>query len=104
MERLASNARHFGVAVPLVAGWSDIGAWDAVWQVSPKDADGNVGRGRVLFEGSSDTFAHSDGRLVACVGVAGGAGVETAPAALAVAKDRRQRGKAGAARPRAELR
>ncbi len=102
MERIASDARLFGVAVPLVAGWSDIGAWDAVWQVSPKDADGNVGRGRVLFEGSSDTFAHSDGRLVACVGVAGVVVVETADAVLVVAKDRVQDVKAVVERLKAE--
>ncbi len=90
MESIGAEAGLAGVVVPLVAGWSDVGAWDAVWQVSHKDASGNVARGRVLFEDVSDTFAHSDGRLVACVGVRGVVVVETADAVLVAAKDRVQ--------------
>ena len=90
MESLGANARLAGVVVPLVAGWSDVGAWDAVWQVSNKDASGNVARGRVMFEDVTDTFAHSDGRLVACVGVHGVVVVETADAVLVAARDRVQ--------------
>ncbi|WP_322009321.1 mannose-1-phosphate guanylyltransferase/mannose-6-phosphate isomerase [Paraburkholderia sp. J12] len=90
MESIGADARLAGVVVPFVAGWSDVGAWDAVWQVSNKDASGNVARGRVLFEDVSDTFAHSDGRLVACVGVRGVVVVETADAVLVAAKDRVQ--------------
>jgi mannose-1-phosphate guanylyltransferase/mannose-6-phosphate isomerase len=72
------------VAVPLDAGWSDVGSWDALWQISLKDEAGNVARGRVLFEGASDTYAHSDGRLIACVGTRDLVIVET-PDALLVA-------------------
>jgi mannose-1-phosphate guanylyltransferase / mannose-6-phosphate isomerase len=94
MESIGTDARLAGVVVPLVAGWSDVGAWDAVWQVCDKDSSGNVARGRVLFEDVSDTFAHSDGRLVACVGVHGVVVVETADAVLVAAKDRVQNVKA----------
>jgi len=97
MERIGGDAPHLpfsGVVVPLIAGWSDVGAWDAVWQLSQKDASGNVARGRVLLEGATDTFAHSDGRLVACVGVTGVVVVETADAVLVAAKDRVQEVKA----------
>jgi mannose-1-phosphate guanylyltransferase / mannose-6-phosphate isomerase len=90
MESIGADARLGGVVVPLVAGWSDVGAWDAVWQVSDKDPNGNVARGRVLFEDVTDTFAHSDGRLVACVGVSGVVVVETADAVLVAAKHRVQ--------------
>ncbi|WP_321815794.1 MULTISPECIES: mannose-1-phosphate guanylyltransferase/mannose-6-phosphate isomerase [unclassified Paraburkholderia] len=90
MESIGAEARLAGVVVPLVAGWSDVGAWDAVWQVSDKDASGNVARGRVLFEDSTESFAHSDGRLVACVGVHNVVVVETADAVLVAAKDRVQ--------------
>jgi mannose-1-phosphate guanylyltransferase / mannose-6-phosphate isomerase len=90
MESVGADARLPGVVVPLVAGWSDVGAWDAVWQVSDKDPNGNVARGRVLFEDVTDTFAHSDGRLVACVGVSGVVVVETADAVLVAAKHRVQ--------------
>ncbi|QGZ60719.1 mannose-1-phosphate guanylyltransferase/mannose-6-phosphate isomerase [Paraburkholderia acidisoli] len=94
MESLGADAQFnetpAGVVVPLRSGWSDVGAWDAVWQVSQKDASGNVARGRVLLEDTTDTFAHSDGRLVACVGVHGVVVVETADAVLVAAKDRVQ--------------
>jgi mannose-1-phosphate guanylyltransferase/mannose-6-phosphate isomerase len=94
MERIAQEPRFPGVVVPLTAGWSDVGAWDAVWDMSEKDDDGNVARGRVIFEGSADSFAHSDGRLVACVGVTGVVVVETADAILVASKDRVQEVKA----------
>ncbi|TAM03765.1 MAG: mannose-1-phosphate guanylyltransferase/mannose-6-phosphate isomerase [Paraburkholderia sp.] len=94
MESVGADAQLAGVVVPLAAGWSDVGAWDALWQVSGKDACGNVARGRVLFEDVNDTFVHSDGRLVACVGVRDVVVVETADAVLVAAKDRVQSVKA----------
>ncbi|WP_133649019.1 mannose-1-phosphate guanylyltransferase/mannose-6-phosphate isomerase [Paraburkholderia flava] len=106
MERIGGDGLEGlkGVVVPLVAGWSDVGAWDAVWQVSAKDAAGNVARGPVLFEGTTDSFVHSDGRLVACVGVAGVVVVETADAVLVAARDRVQDVKAIVGRLKAEQR
>src|SRR5690606_954321 len=49
MEPLCSKGNGAGNAlmVPLDAGWSDIGSWSALWQVSDKDAEGNVLRGDV---------------------------------------------------------
>jgi mannose-1-phosphate guanylyltransferase/mannose-6-phosphate isomerase len=73
-----------------------------VWAVSGKDVDGNVARGRVLFEGSTDSFAHSDGRLVACVGVNGVVVIETADAVLVAAKDRVQEVRSIVSRLKAE--
>jgi mannose-1-phosphate guanylyltransferase/mannose-6-phosphate isomerase len=94
MERIAREPGFSGVVIPLEAGWSDVGAWDAVWELSEKDQDGNVARGRALFEGSTGSFAHSDGRLVACVGLSGVVVVETADAILVASKDRVQEVKA----------
>ena len=54
--------------VPLDAGWSDIGSWDALWEASLRDAQGNVAEGDVLVEDAHDTLIFSDGRLVAAVG------------------------------------
>ncbi|MGF6371286.1 mannose-1-phosphate guanylyltransferase/mannose-6-phosphate isomerase [Paraburkholderia sp. RAU6.4a] len=83
MERVASPESGFhAVVVPLDAGWSDVGAWDAVWDVLPKDADGNVAQGHVMLEGASNTFAHSEGRLIACVGTNDLVVVETPDAIL----------------------
>jgi mannose-1-phosphate guanylyltransferase / mannose-6-phosphate isomerase len=83
MERLGTDpALAPGVVVPLDAGWSDLGSWDAVWDALDKDVDGNVGRGRVMFENSTSSLAHSEGRLVACVGVSNVVVVETDDAVL----------------------
>ncbi len=78
------------VAVPLDAGWSDVGSWDALWQISPKDEAGNVARGRVLFEGASATYAHANGRLIACVGTRDLVIVETPDAILVADRARVQ--------------
>jgi mannose-1-phosphate guanylyltransferase / mannose-6-phosphate isomerase len=73
-----------GVVVGLDAGWSDLGSWDAVWAAMEKDVNGNAGRGRVTFEGAVSSYAHSEGRLVACVGTTNVVVVETADAVLVV--------------------
>jgi mannose-1-phosphate guanylyltransferase/mannose-6-phosphate isomerase len=65
------------VVLPLDAGWSDVGAWDALWQVLPKDEHGNVAQGDVLLQDCANTLALSEGRLVACVGVSDLVVVET---------------------------
>lgn len=91
MESLSSDRSvASGVVVPLTAGWTDLGSWDTVWQVSPKDDNGNVAQGRVMLEGASDTFAHSDGRLIACLGTRDLVVVETADAVLVADRSRAQ--------------
>ncbi len=85
MERLdCGDAPCRGVVVPLEAGWSDLGSWDAVWDAMDKDTAGNAARGRVVFEGAHSSYVHSDGRLVACVGTSNIVVVETADAVLVV--------------------
>ena len=76
--------------VPLDAGWNDLGAWDAVWQVQPKDADGNAQVGDVLLTDSHNTLAFASSRLVALVGVSDLVVVETADAVLVTRKSRSQ--------------
>ncbi|MFL9893463.1 mannose-1-phosphate guanylyltransferase/mannose-6-phosphate isomerase [Paraburkholderia sp. RL17-381-BIF-C] len=85
-DDVAANApaHPAGVVVGLNAGWSDLGSWDAVWAAMEKDANGNAGRGRVTFEGAVSSYAHSEGRLVACVGTTNVVVVETADAVLVV--------------------
>jgi mannose-1-phosphate guanylyltransferase/mannose-6-phosphate isomerase len=76
--------------VPLDAGWNDLGAWDAVWQVQPKDAQGNAHVGDVLHTDSHNTLVHASSRLVALVGVSDLVVVETADAVLVASKSRSQ--------------
>ena len=68
--------------VPLAAGWSDLGAWDAVWNVLPKDQVGNAHRGDVLTTDSRNTLVHATSRLVTLVGVDDLIVIETPDAVL----------------------
>ncbi len=92
MERIAAgdNALPSGVVIPLAAGWSDVGAWDSLWQVLPKDTEGNVSQGDVLLHDCRNTLVMSGGRLVACVGVEDVVVVETPDAILVVHKNKTQ--------------
>lgn len=72
--------------VPLDAGWSDLGAWDAVWNVLPKDSEGNAHRGDVLTTNSKNTLVHATSRLVSLVGVENLIVVETADAVMVADK------------------
>jgi mannose-1-phosphate guanylyltransferase/mannose-6-phosphate isomerase len=78
------------VVVPLDAGWNDVGAWSAVWQVLPQDAQGNATRGDVLLEGAKNSYVHADSRLVALIGVDDLVVVETSDAVLVAHKDKAQ--------------
>jgi len=74
--------------VELAAGWNDLGAWEAVWQVLPKDADGNASIGDAMIKDSRNTLVHASGRLVSVVGLSDVVIVETADAVLVA--DRKQ--------------
>ena len=68
--------------VPLAAGWSDLGAWDAVWQISEKDEAGNASVGDTLVSDSRNTLVHATSRLVSVVGLDDVVVVETPDAVL----------------------
>lgn len=76
--------------VPLDAGWNDLGAWDAVWQVGERDANGNVARGDTLLADTTDSLIHATSRLVGAVGVSNLVIVETPDAVLVAEKARSQ--------------
>jgi mannose-1-phosphate guanylyltransferase/mannose-6-phosphate isomerase len=88
METMSAGA---GVVVPLAAGWSDIGAWSALWNIDAKDADNNLLHGDVLAVGTSNTLAFSQSRLVALVGLTDVVVVETPDAVLVANKNDMQR-------------
>lgn len=58
-----------GVSVMLDAGWSDVGAWDAVWKVSEKDAMGNVHHGDVMLFDTKDSYINAGHKLVTVLGL-----------------------------------
>jgi mannose-1-phosphate guanylyltransferase/mannose-6-phosphate isomerase len=90
MEHLDETSHTTAVVVPLDAGWSDIGAWDAVWAQSNQDQDGNVLRGDALVTDTHRSLVLASGRLVACVGVDDLVVVDTPDAVLVASKSRAQ--------------
>lgn len=68
--------------VKLEARWRDVGVWDSVWNMSPKDQNENASTGDVLLVDSESSLVHSTNRLVATVGVKNLAIIETIDAIL----------------------
>lgn len=92
MERLADRPELGieGVVVPMSAGWSDVGAWDALWEVMDKDEAGNACHGDTVLEGCANSLVYGGGRLVAGVGLNNVIVVETADAVLVADKSATQ--------------
>ena len=80
--------------VPLDAGWNDIGGFDALWQVSGKDSDGNAFKGDVKAIDTLNSLVISDDKLIAAVGVKDLVIVNTKDAVLVAHKDKTQEVKA----------
>ena len=76
--------------IPLPLRWNDLGSWEAFYEISPHDAEGNARQGDVMTEGCRNCYLHSTGRLVAAVGVEDVAVVETRDAVLVARRDRVQ--------------
>ena len=93
MEKLGDSPAGAPVAcvVPMAAGWSDVGAWDAVWQVGDKDAAGNSVHGEALLEDTRDSLVMSTSRLVACLGLDNVVVIETPDAVLVADKAQTQK-------------
>ncbi len=55
--------------MPLDIGWSDVGAWSSLWELAPRDAQGNAVQGDAIMHNASNCFVHSQKALVAAIGV-----------------------------------
>ena len=55
--------------VPVSMGWSDLGSWDALWEIAEKDASGNVLAGNVIAEDANNCYLRSEAGLVAALGI-----------------------------------
>jgi mannose-1-phosphate guanylyltransferase len=76
--------------VPGAFAWSDLGSWDALWEISQKDEKGNAIRGEFIGVDATDSLVHSPGKLVALVGVDDLLVVETPDALLICRRGRSQ--------------
>lgn len=91
LERVTQHPSALeAVVVRLDAGWSDVGAWDALWQIEEKDADGNVARGDVHLADTKNALVLAQHRMVACVGLEDVVVVETPDAVMVARKDSAQ--------------
>ena len=85
MERTEKAA-----VVPLDIGWNDVGSWSALWDISDRDADGNVFLGESIALDARNCYIRGDGNLVAAIGVENLIIVATDDVVLVVPRDRAQ--------------
>ncbi|EIV1853680.1 mannose-1-phosphate guanylyltransferase/mannose-6-phosphate isomerase [Vibrio vulnificus] len=78
------------LVVPMDAGWSDVGSFSALWEVSPKDSQGNVMVGDVIAEQTQNSYIYAQNKLVSTVGVDNLVIIETKDAVLVANKDKVQ--------------
>ncbi len=77
---------NLGLVLPLDAGWSDIGNWESLWENEKRDSLGNVIKGKVFNQGSSDCYIKSENSLLVTLGLKDLIVVETSDAILAANK------------------
>ena len=80
-----------GTVLPLNVGWSDIGSWEAVWNISDKDENGNYLKGKTLLDESRNCYVRSEHRLVAGIGLNDLIIIETNDAVLVSEKSQSQK-------------
>jgi mannose-1-phosphate guanylyltransferase/mannose-6-phosphate isomerase len=85
MERTSSAA-----VLPIDIGWSDVGSWSSLWELSTRDADGNAVRGDAMLQDTTGTYVHSERALVATLGVKDLVIVDTPDALLVADRARAQ--------------
>jgi mannose-1-phosphate guanylyltransferase/mannose-6-phosphate isomerase len=78
------------VCIPVSPEWRDLGSWSALWDIGPKDGNGNVSRGDTLLQDVRDSYVHGNSRLVAVMGVEKIVVVDTADAVLVSSLDQAQ--------------
>lgn len=88
-QAIMEHTPHAAV-VPVDMGWSDVGSWAALWEISEKDAAGNVLRGDALAVDSQDSYVSSEGLLTAVVGIRDLVVVTTRNACLVVPREKAQ--------------
>ncbi len=77
--------------IPCDMGWNDVGSWQAVHEISPKDAQGNTLQGNVIALGCQNSLIRSEKRLVAAIGVENLCIVETSDAILIAQNNQTQK-------------
>ncbi|MEH6568627.1 MAG: mannose-1-phosphate guanylyltransferase/mannose-6-phosphate isomerase [Halioglobus sp.] len=79
-----------GAVVSLDCGWSDVGAWSALWEVASRDSLGNASVGDIILDNCSNSYFRSESRLIAATGVDNLVVIETADAVLVADREKVQ--------------
>ena len=79
-----------GTVLPLNAGWSDIGSWKSLWDISQKNKDGNYINGKIIAEKSRNCYLESEQRLIVGIGIENLIVVDTNDAILVANRDESQ--------------
>ena len=90
MEPVVEKGNRRTAVVSLDVGWSDVGSWSSIWDVSERDDAGNVVRGDIHLEDSTNNVVIAEHRLVTALGCENLVIVETPDAVMVAAKDRTQ--------------
>jgi len=78
------------VVIPLDAGWSDVGSYSALWEVCEQNADNNVLKGDIIAQQTTNSYIHTQNKLIATVGVDNLVIIDTPDAVLVANKDKVQ--------------
>ncbi len=79
-----------GAVIPLDAGWSDVGAWSSLWEISEQDEQGNVLIGDIFQDNTESCYVRAENRFVATLGLKDTVVIETADAVLVADKNQVQ--------------
>lgn len=90
MEPMCKSEGSGVIVVPMDAGWSDVGSFASLWEVSEKDEHGNVNHGDIISHNTTDSYIYAAHKLVTTVGVDNLVIVETKDALLVAKKDQVQ--------------
>ena len=69
IDKAIMERTNLGMVVPLNAGWTDIGNWKSLWEISTKDNSGNVSSGRVIKRNVSNSYLRGEDRLVVALNI-----------------------------------
>ena len=90
MEPICKAEGAGAIVVPMNAGWSDVGSFSSLWEVSEKDEHGNVNHGDIISHNTTNSYINASHKLVTTVGVDNLVIVETKDALLVACKDQVQ--------------
>lgn len=78
------------VMLPIDVGWNDVGSWASLWEIAPRDENGNYANGDAILEDTNNCYIHSERSLVATIGVENLVIVDTPDALLVADRNRAQ--------------